>query len=317
MSRKLHSLDDHLGLYFESLSTMHIMSMTPCLLSPFLTNARSTTRPTITVPSALIDVNDAPTKQLKVTLKVYLSLQWWNSHTHLARGRLFVHLDPSIQITTDARTTGWCAHCKGLHINGTSDKNTRHLHINILELLAIFNALKSFELMMKNQSVQIITDNTTALYYLNKQDRVMVLCQEHLPHSHSHLLRGQFNGRPTQQETLQQPQVVPIPLGIPNLMPSVGQSHHRLICLMNQSQISSRLLQSRPRLLIPSTCICPSVKWIMDVRISSSAITSEKRCESPTRSHPRYSGHTSTGFSRSSRYRLTTSNFHKHQLSSH
>ena len=44
------------------------------------------------------------------------------------------------------------------------------LHINFLELKAVFLALRSFELLCQNQIVLVATDNTTVVAYINKQE---------------------------------------------------------------------------------------------------------------------------------------------------
>ena len=43
------------------------------------------------------------------------------------------------------------------------------LHINLLELQAICLALKPFLLSIKGSLVQVLMDNTTAMWYCNKQ----------------------------------------------------------------------------------------------------------------------------------------------------
>ncbi|KAJ7320481.1 hypothetical protein JRQ81_019992 [Phrynocephalus forsythii] len=115
-------------------------------------------------------LHDSLLKQVLIPQDTYLSLQWWASPLHLDSGRLFKSPPISRVVATDASTIGWGAHCDSAYIHGTWNEMEKRLHINYLELLAIFKALRAFEPLITNQTIQIVTDNTTALYYLNKQN---------------------------------------------------------------------------------------------------------------------------------------------------
>ena len=70
-------------------------------------------------------------------------------------------------IFTDVSSLGW-----GIYYNSVSNGirwNTeeQELHINILELIAIFNGLKSFCSNMRKAHIKIMSDNTTAIAYVN------------------------------------------------------------------------------------------------------------------------------------------------------
>ena len=82
----------------------------------------------------------------------------------------FRPLTPTIQITTNASPTGWGALVLDLTTNGHWMTEERGLHINLLELLAIFKAFWAFKRLLLGHVVQVATDNTTAVFYLNKQD---------------------------------------------------------------------------------------------------------------------------------------------------
>ena len=64
----------------------------------------------------------------------------------------------------------------------SGDVEIRRFHINLLELPAIHLALQAFLPSIKGRLVQVLMDNTTAMWYCNKQGRVGpdVLCQEAL-----------------------------------------------------------------------------------------------------------------------------------------
>ena len=113
-------------------------------------------------------ISDSPMKLLRVTPELAAQLEWWNTPHHLFISRPFAPLQFTMQITTDASPTGWGAHCNGLHIHAVWSPSEKHLHINNLELLAIFKVLHAFEPLVMGTAIQITTDNTTALVYINK-----------------------------------------------------------------------------------------------------------------------------------------------------
>ena len=69
---------------------------------------------------------------------------------------------------------GWEAHLGDLIVSGkwlvteTSYKSLQSLHINILELKAVFLA-KAFQTCLQNKRVLVTSDNATVVSYLNKQ----------------------------------------------------------------------------------------------------------------------------------------------------
>lgn len=69
-------------------------------------------------------------------------------------------------VTCDASTRGWGSECNGVMTKGTWNASEKQLHINELELLAIYYALQSFE-SGKSERILIRSDNTTAISYVN------------------------------------------------------------------------------------------------------------------------------------------------------
>lgn len=45
----------------------------------------------------------------------------------------------------------------------------RHLHISHLELLTVIKAFRPFETLISGRAVQLVTNNTTVMYYVDKQ----------------------------------------------------------------------------------------------------------------------------------------------------
>ena len=73
-----------------------------------------------------------------------------------------------MDLCTDASNLGWGGH---LHLRSTSSgwsDAVRLLHINALELKALFFALQAFGLELYGTLVRVFCDNTTALSYVNE-----------------------------------------------------------------------------------------------------------------------------------------------------
>ena len=78
-------------------------------------------------------------------------------------------LKHALQIFTDASKEGWGAHLDGHTARGTWSLPESKLHINHLELKAVFLALKEFRTLCCNKTVLIATDNTTVVAYIKKE----------------------------------------------------------------------------------------------------------------------------------------------------
>ena len=77
--------------------------------------------------------------------------------------------DHSIQLFTDASNKGWGAHLDQSSTKGLWSDREKRLHINVLELKAVFLALRNFKDQCQNQTVLVATDNSTVVAYINKQ----------------------------------------------------------------------------------------------------------------------------------------------------
>ena len=72
-------------------------------------------------------------------------------------------------IFTNASNQGWGAHFQNMTVSGNWTDQEKLIHINVLELKAVFLALKSFQNRILDKRVLIATDNATVVSYLNKQ----------------------------------------------------------------------------------------------------------------------------------------------------
>lgn len=101
------------------------------------------------------------------------SLQWWTSIEALTISVPLSPPSPQLTLTTDASLWGWGAHLQDYCVGGQWPDTLRSRHINYLELFAIFLSLQRFQLHLQGRPVQIFSDNTTAVCYLNKQGGVV------------------------------------------------------------------------------------------------------------------------------------------------
>lgn len=105
---------------------------------------------------------------MTITHAMKAELNWWVKNIHTQK-RYFGRENPKIVLQTDASSNGWGAVLSDVKTGGRWNSSEKENHINYLELLAIYYALKSFQVELNNYShVKILTDNTTAVSYLNK-----------------------------------------------------------------------------------------------------------------------------------------------------
>ena len=94
-------------------------------------------------------------------------VHWWSANVQTASRRIF-HDSPDVIVYTDASQTGWGAQIEhGSNTCGIWSKSESVRHINYLELLAVKFALSSLLVDRRNIHVRIMSDNMTAVSYLN------------------------------------------------------------------------------------------------------------------------------------------------------
>lgn len=88
----------------------------------------------------------------------------------MSQGEVFRSRLPSKVLTIDTSQTGWGAHLDGMTVLVRwMDVFTTLPHINYLELLAVLLALWSFVSVLQGRSIAIMSDNNTAVSYINHQ----------------------------------------------------------------------------------------------------------------------------------------------------
>ena len=105
-------------------------------------------------------------KNILVSSDAIQDITWWRDHIDLATTSI---LKPKITVTiyTDASHMEWGIHCNKISNGDRWSIIDKDLHINILELKAVFIGLKAFCSDKKNIHVQIMSDSSTAIYYIN------------------------------------------------------------------------------------------------------------------------------------------------------
>ena len=108
-------------------------------------------------------------KVIPVPRSLHPHLRWWLEESNVLPGQPLHPLKHALQIFTDASKEGWGAHLDEHTARGTWSLPESKLHINHLELKAVFLALKEFQSFCCNKTVLIATDNTTVVAYINKE----------------------------------------------------------------------------------------------------------------------------------------------------
>ena len=117
-------------------------------------------------------------KVIPIPRSLHPHLQWWLQEDNVLTGQPLHPIKHALQIFTDASKEGWGAHLNEHTARGTWSLPESKLHINYLELKAVFLALKEFQSLCADQIVLVATDNTTVVAYINKEGgvRASTLC---------------------------------------------------------------------------------------------------------------------------------------------
>lgn len=94
-------------------------------------------------------------------------LNWWKVNA-LTLSNSMKTLSYDLEIYTDASRSGWGAVCNDERARGAWKNSELKSHINFLELLAVFLALKYFANNKSDCSILLRVDNTTAISYVNR-----------------------------------------------------------------------------------------------------------------------------------------------------
>ena len=108
-------------------------------------------------------------KVIPVPRSLHPHLEWWLDERNVLQGQPLHPIKRALQIFTDASKERWGAHLGEHTVRGSWSVPESNLHINYLELKAVFLALKEFQDLCTAKIVLVATDNTTVAAYINKE----------------------------------------------------------------------------------------------------------------------------------------------------
>ena len=76
---------------------------------------------------------------------------------------------PDLHLYSDASSSGWGAHLLDQNVSGVWSNQEKLLHINLLEMRALFLGLQAFQEDVIGHHVTAMCDNSTVVAYVNKQ----------------------------------------------------------------------------------------------------------------------------------------------------
>lgn len=122
---------------------------------------------------ALSAANENFEARMALPASIKEDLLWWKSvfsdsfqHNVIRSGRF------ELEIFSDASLSGWEAVYNKNRTHGFWSSDEKQFHINYLELLAVFHALRCFASHLKDCNILLRVDNSTALSYINRMGSI-------------------------------------------------------------------------------------------------------------------------------------------------
>ena len=107
---------------------------------------------------------------VRVTVSCLRHLRPWRREAFLSRGVPLGSIPSRREVvTTDASLGGWGAVWQCRTVRGLWSPSQQTLHINVLELQAVWCALRHFLPYLSGKHVLVRTDNTSVVYHINHQ----------------------------------------------------------------------------------------------------------------------------------------------------
>ena len=104
--------------------------------------------------------------KMNVSMEMVEDLKWWMNNIHSTYCEL-ERSDPDVVISSDSSKTGWGGAMGSQATGGNWTPDEASMHINYLELKAVWFAIRTFLKDKRNVHVRLNVDNTTALAYIN------------------------------------------------------------------------------------------------------------------------------------------------------
>lgn len=121
---------------------------------------------------------------LTLTFDVIQEYNWWLHSVDTWHSQEICTEVVQAQIVTDASHLGWGAVCEGHIASGDWNKRISFQSSNEREMLAILMALKAFRSLLLGKRVQVLTDNISAMAYINHMGGVPVSLYQNLLESY-------------------------------------------------------------------------------------------------------------------------------------
>ena len=113
--------------------------------------------------------SDPPSLPVALPEEARRDLSWWMVRDHLLVGVRFGTPAPDLHLYSDASSSGWGAHLLDQNVSGVWSAQEKLLHINLLEMKALFLALQAFQEDVAGHHVTAMCDNSRVVAYINKQ----------------------------------------------------------------------------------------------------------------------------------------------------
>ena len=113
--------------------------------------------------------SDPPSLPVALPEEARRDLSWWMVRDHLLVGVRFGTPAPYLHLYSDASSSGWGAHLLDQNVSRVWSAQEKLLHINLLEMKALFLALQAFQEDVAGRHVTAMCDNSTVVAYVNKQ----------------------------------------------------------------------------------------------------------------------------------------------------
>ena len=113
--------------------------------------------------------SDPPSLPVVLPEEARQDLSWWMVRVHLLTGVRFGTPAPDFHLYLHASSSGWGAHLLDQNVSGVWSDQEKLLHINLLEMKALFLGLQAFREDVICHHVTAMCDNSTVVAYVNKQ----------------------------------------------------------------------------------------------------------------------------------------------------
>ena len=113
--------------------------------------------------------SDPPSLPVALPEEARWDLSWWMVRDHLLTGVRFGTPAPDLHLYSDASLLGWGAHLLDQNVSGVLSDQEKLLHVNLLEMKALFLGLQAFREDVIGHHVTAMCDNSMVVAYVNKQ----------------------------------------------------------------------------------------------------------------------------------------------------